>query len=123
MKALSIKQPWANMIVNRMKSIETRYWSTDYRGDLVIVSSKIPNIHPAGFALAIVKVKDCRRMREEDEAAARCPFDPRAFSWILTDVRKIHPVPIKGQKGLYNINLIGAQDEQRRIKSSGDLLF
>ena len=101
MKALSVKQPWANMIASRMKSIETRYWSTDYRGDLVIVSSKIPNIHPAGYALAIV----------------------RAFSWILTDVRKIHPIPIKGQKGLYDIDLIGDQNEQRRTKSSGDLLF
>jgi len=122
LKALSVKQPWTNMIANRMKSIETRYWSTDYRGDLVIVSSKIPNIYPAGYALAIVRVKNCRRMRKEDEIAARCPFDPRAFSWILTDVRKIHPIPIKGEKGLYDINLTGDQNE-RRTKSSGDLLF
>ena len=107
MKALSVKQPWASMISNRMKSIETRYWSTDYRGDLIIVSSKIPNIHPAGYALAIVTVKNCRRMIKEDELAARCPFDPRAFSWILTNVRKIHPFSVKGEKGLYNINLIG----------------
>jgi hypothetical protein len=49
--ALSIKQPWANMIISGEKTIETRTWSTDFRGDLLIVSSKTPAIAPAGYAL------------------------------------------------------------------------
>ena len=32
MKALSVKQPWANKIASGEKSIETRYWKTDYPG-------------------------------------------------------------------------------------------
>ena len=32
MKALSIRQPWAWLIVNGYKDIENRTWSTDFRG-------------------------------------------------------------------------------------------
>lgn len=42
MKALSVKQPWAGMIAQRIKPIETRVWATDYRGELLICASKKP---------------------------------------------------------------------------------
>ena len=34
MKALTIKQPWASLIVHGIKDIENRTWRTDYRGPL-----------------------------------------------------------------------------------------
>jgi hypothetical protein len=40
MKAISIKQPWAWLIVNGYKNIENRSWKTDYRGKLLIHASK-----------------------------------------------------------------------------------
>ena len=36
MKALSIMQPWAWLIVNGHKSVENRTWNTNYRGQLLI---------------------------------------------------------------------------------------
>jgi hypothetical protein len=36
MKALSLWQPWASLIAMREKQIETREWSTEYRGELAI---------------------------------------------------------------------------------------
>jgi hypothetical protein len=43
MKALSIIQPWASLIVIGAKSLETRSWSTPYRGPLLIhASQKLP---------------------------------------------------------------------------------
>jgi len=36
MKCLSIKQPWADLIVLGMKDIENRGWKTNYRGRLLI---------------------------------------------------------------------------------------
>ena len=42
MRALSVKQPWASLIASGQKTIETRTWRTDYRGDLLIVSSRQP---------------------------------------------------------------------------------
>lgn len=40
MKALSIRQPWARLIVNGHKDIENRDWDTRYRGFLLIHAGK-----------------------------------------------------------------------------------
>lgn len=40
MKCLSIKQPWASLIVMGLKDIENRNWKTTYRGPLLIHASK-----------------------------------------------------------------------------------
>lgn len=40
MKALSIKQPWAWLIVNGYKDIENRSWNTNFRGEFLIHASK-----------------------------------------------------------------------------------
>jgi hypothetical protein len=39
MKALSIRQPWAWLIVNGHKGIENRSWNTKYRGPVLIHAS------------------------------------------------------------------------------------
>jgi ASCH domain len=105
MKALSIKQPWANLIAAGEKTIETRTWATNYRGPILIVSSKTPKIEPAGFALAIADLADCRPMTRLDEPAARCSVYPNAHSWVLRNIRKIHPYPVRGKLGLYDIKI------------------
>lgn len=40
MKALSIRQPWAWLIVNGHKDIENRSWPTRYRGQVLVHASK-----------------------------------------------------------------------------------
>lgn len=40
MKALSIRQPWAHLIVHGGKDIENRTWKTKYRGTVLIHASK-----------------------------------------------------------------------------------
>ncbi|MDT8841031.1 ASCH domain-containing protein [Paraburkholderia fungorum] len=40
MKALSIRQPWAWLIVNGYKDIENRSWTTRFRGRVLIHASK-----------------------------------------------------------------------------------
>ena len=102
MRALSVKQPWANLIASGSKTIETRTWATSYRGPLLIVSSKRPNIPPAGSAVAIVQLVDCRRMTRADEAAACCDIYPNAVSWVLENVRRIRPFPVKGALGVFD---------------------
>lgn len=39
-KALSIKQPWAWLIVNGHKDIENRSWNTKYRGTFLVHASQ-----------------------------------------------------------------------------------
>jgi hypothetical protein len=48
MKVLSVRQPWAYLIVEGYKDIENRKWRTSYRGPLLIHSSQAvdPNDFP-----------------------------------------------------------------------------
>lgn len=101
MKALSVRQPWANLIADGSKTIEVRTRPTKYRGPLLIVSAKRPDIAPAGCALAVVNLADSRPMAEADEQAAMCRWRPNAWAWVLTDVRRIKPQPVRGQLGLF----------------------
>lgn len=39
MKAISLLQPWASLVVMGAKMLETRSWATKYRGDLLIHAS------------------------------------------------------------------------------------
>src|SRR5690348_7650857 len=39
MKIITIRQPWAHLIVNRSKNIENRTWATSYRGPVLIHAS------------------------------------------------------------------------------------
>lgn len=83
MKALSIRQPWASLIILGVKTIETRPWRTAYRGDLAIHASKTfgraerrmaqaavalphltlrgldPDALPRGIVLGVVELVDC----------------------------------------------------------------
>lgn len=110
MKALSVKQPWANLIASGTKTIETRLWPTDYRGPLLIVSSKAPKIYPAGYALAVAELIDCRPMTASDEQAACCARYSGAFSWVMRDVRKIEIFPVRGRLGLYDVSIPDSLD-------------
>jgi len=105
MKAISIKQPWANLIASGQKSIETRVWATPYRGEILLVSSKTPRIQPTGCAVAVADLVDCRPMTRADEDAAKCHIYPDAVAWVLENVRSIEPFPVKGQLGLYEVNI------------------
>jgi hypothetical protein len=115
MMALSIKQPWANLIASGKKTIETRLWETDYRGPLLIVSSKAPPIAPAGCALAIADLIDCRPMTKRDETAAQCEIYPNAFAWVLTNIRPISPFPVKGRLGLYEVGYPPTTDSRMSL--------
>lgn len=104
MKAISIKEPWASMILSRKKTIETRTWKTKYRGDILLCASKSPDTILSGKAFAIAKIIDCLPMVKDDEKYACCELYPKANSWFLTNIRKIQPFPVKGQLGLFEVD-------------------
>jgi len=124
MKAISLKQPWGWLVVTERKTIETRTWSTSYRGDLLICASKKPTSNVAlrnwfqesfgcwamlqlrcGVALCIAKLIDCRPMTKADEKAAMCELYPGAYAWLLADIQPIEPFAVKGSLDLYEVPL------------------
>ena len=117
MKALSIKNPWAIIIEKGLKTIETRKWKTDYRGDLLICVSKKEDMNCSpndfeclyqktnGKALCVVELYDCVPMTEEHQEDACCGLYDGAWAWKLRNLRKIKSFPIKGQLRLFNLSV------------------
>ena len=85
------------------------------------MSSKAPKIHPAGYALAIAQLVDCRPMTKSDEPAAYCACYPGAFSWIMRDIRKVKIFPVQGKLGLYDVSIPGSIEDPEP-ESQTDLL-
>jgi len=125
-KALSWKNPYGWLMASDNK-IETRVWSTNYRGWVLMCASlaaykadsvisisgpeqyrriteairgKEAAIHAhRGHAFAIGYLSDCRKMRQWDEE--RCFVRHHADLWchVYTDVRWIEPFPWRGKQG------------------------
>jgi len=105
-KAISLKQPWANLVASGKKTIETRKWTTKYRGDLVVCSSQNPKIEPYGKAVCIVELYDIKPMTKKDEKKACIKIYPKANAWYLRSIRPITPpIPVKGSLGIFNLDL------------------
>lgn len=105
LQALSIRQPWASMIVTGMKSIELRTWGTNYRGWLWIHSGKKPDLdalemlgeethrYQTGGLLGLALLSDVRKIETPHEWQAlshrhRSPgrFQPDVIGWHFSDV-------------------------------------
>jgi len=117
MKALSVQQPWAALLLDGIKTIEVRSWATKHRGPLLICASAMPKnvffkfndggteLLPAGAIIGIVDLIDCRPMVEADanEGGAACDFSPGAFAWVVKRVTWCKPDPLKGALSLFNV--------------------
>lgn len=49
--AISVKQPWAALLVAGMKTVEVRTWTTSKRGPILIHAAKTIDDRPEGWAL------------------------------------------------------------------------
>lgn len=123
MKALSLTQPYASLIVAGYKSIETRPWTpaSRFKGDLLICASKSRELEvdseflylldlldyplPLGMALCIVTIEKYAHMTLGDEPRACCRIYPRARSWHLGNIRPIKPFPVTGRLGLFEVEM------------------
>jgi hypothetical protein len=87
-KALSLWQPWASLVVAGAKRIETRSWWTDYRGPLLI--------HAAGKATrAQIELRHEEPFRSALERAGVRRWQDLPLGAVigvveLVDVRQIH---------------------------------
>jgi len=125
MKAISIRQQYAYLIMNGEKTVENRSWPTKYRGSMVIHAGVnradyrdvvktmglarlqhdcgVPELTDADFGvlMAIVNIVDCvplAEVKEEDQLYADGPW-----CWILRDPRPIVPIEFTGKLGLFTL--------------------
>lgn len=124
MKALSIRQPWAWLVVHGYKDIENRDWYTSYRGRIYIHASKqfddtgwdfikecMPDTHLAkeifkllqywpiskGFLVGEVDIIDCVKTSDSKWFVG-------GWGFVLDNSeRYIYPIPHRGQLGLFEV--------------------
>jgi|ERR1035437_3790402 hypothetical protein len=82
MKALTLYEPWASLISIGAKTIETRSWSTSYRGPLAIHAAKRK---PAPWWVHEAIERDPAQLRNSepwfDELERFCHFDEMSDGW------------------------------------------
>lgn len=127
MKTISLWQPWAHAMVTGIKKIETRSWSTKYRGPLLIHAAKtfptvarnfamteralnrIPARLPFGAIIGIVNLVDVKRAEDivqEISAIERLYGDYSfgRYAWITESFRAFeNPIPYIGRQGFFNV--------------------
>jgi Na+-transporting NADH:ubiquinone oxidoreductase subunit NqrC len=123
MKVLSVKNPWAYLIMYKGKDIENRSWKTNYRGPILIHASKtsdlyayhclhagidnfnsifidedeVAKIHSIdGCILGSIELCDC--VQESD---SRWAEKEGFWYWVLKNPKPCEPIPIKGSLGLW----------------------
>lgn len=123
MKALTIKEPWATLIIDGYKKYEFRSWRTNYRGKILIhagmnfeldMMEKFQNYDlncTKGAIIGEALLVDCILVDKEfNESLLK--IDPivygksnhtETYAWKLENVKKYdHPIFIRGKLGLWN---------------------
>ncbi len=132
MKAITIKQPWAEMIVAGIKDIENRTWRTNFRGRILVHSAKtrVPkseiiesyplpaarkaikeledggSIHHTSAIIGSVEIVDCVQNHPSEWA------EKGVWNWVLA-----HPIKydkpildVKGQLSIWEYDLLQHKD-------------
>src|SRR6266446_3685372 len=62
MYALSLKQPWATLVVTGLKTIEVRSWPTARRGPILIHAARVPDHRPGAWAKLPLELHSAARL-------------------------------------------------------------
>jgi hypothetical protein len=133
MKAISLWQPWASLIMVDAKRYETRSWATAHRGPLLIHAAKTRRgiaeaseslRHevwerfafeelPFGALIGVVQLVEVLAtegptvrgmLQARPQEAIFGNFEPGRFAWELRSVRAFaQPIPYRGQQGLFEV--------------------
>lgn len=147
-RALSLHQPHATAIALGIKPYETRHWSTDYRGPLVIHAAlkkfryqqyDVAYFHEAcrrlqnagcpahalryGEAVCLVDLVDCLRVEDVNRRDLFWgDFTPGRFAFKLENVRRIYPeLHAVGRQKFFTIEIPDGNDAlSRPVQITGD---
>lgn len=135
MKAITIKQPWASLIVEGVKNIENRSWPTKFRGRVLIHAAQkdfdfrnymtseyerhyinsIKKPYITGAIIGSVEIVDCKKSIDNPNKAWGNLY---CYHWILENaIEFTEPIPAKGRLSFWDYPNILAEPEER----NGDL--
>jgi len=125
MKCLSLKQPFADLVVSGKKTIELRKWNTHYRGYFLVHASgnvdkdacayfnqdpKALVIHAVIGKAVLYNVKkyesDEEFIRDKGKHLASDKYASSRYGFLLKDaVRFEKPIPLMGKLRFFNVEL------------------
>jgi hypothetical protein len=125
MKTLSVRQPWAELIVQGRKSLELRSWTAKYRGPLAIHASQTverdacrdhgldPDRVTTGAVIGVVDLVSVDLLDAaayEQRAGEHLSDAPWAgeplFGWRLANPRALRePISVRGRMALFDVAL------------------
>jgi hypothetical protein len=114
MKTISIKQPWAELIITGVKDVENRNWPTDYRGPIIIHTGQ--RIDPYGADQFVVET--ARALRKGAIGAIighaylyACGekqyskwHEDKLTGFYLANPIEIPPIPYSGKLSLFEVD-------------------
>ena len=132
MKVLSLIEPFATLIKDNKKTIETRSWKTSYRGELYIHASNTKILKKDkenkelmelvknssfvfGYIICKCNLVDCIFMTKEYVENMKLnnyqeyicgEYKEGRYAWVLEDIKVLDKkVKVKGHLGIWNYNL------------------
>ena len=132
--ALSLKQPWAALVVTGKKTVEIRKWATAIRRRVYIHAARIPDDRPEGWALVSDDLQSlaqlsggilgaaelfaCHSYRTPAGFAADAPrhfnapdwfVPPRMYGFAFRGATVVPFVPYKGNVRFFTVDLKEAE--------------
>ena len=135
MKCLSVRQPWAWLIIHGGKDVENRTWRTRYTGPLLI--------HAAATRPSLEEYQEACELQSAATGwmATPCGAEPLpgvpaidelvygaiigrvcmagcavttyspwgilgCWNWLLADPEPLGPIPYQGRQGLFNVEVV-----------------
>lgn len=128
---LTIKQPWAYLFASGAKKIETRSWSTTFRGELFIHASTKASSHDlelcrlepvfrkfipdmqvlvTGAIIGKVDIIDClpiSKVCPSEQERRMGDYRPNRFGWVAAEgsAELIRPILCQGKLGIWKFEI------------------
>lgn len=109
-KAITIKQPWASLIMAGLKDVENRTWKTNFRGTVAVHAGSgiakdamaehghLVSQYPAGAIIGTVDIVGC-----VTDSASEWAMEGH-YHWILANPRPCAPVPASGSLSFWQVS-------------------
>jgi hypothetical protein len=119
MKVLTVRQPWAELIVSGRKDVENRTRRTNHRGLLAIHAGlgfddhepPVRRVLDFGAIIGVVDVVDCTQGSRSRWAL------PLQWHWLLANARRLSkPIPYRGALGLWTVDPATERLIRRRLR-------
>lgn len=137
MKALSFRQPWAELVLQGRKTMELRTYGSDYRGRLAIHAAttvepeacrrhgldpealETGGIVGSAEVVGVIPLGEADYEAQRDEHLAGRSYREGMYGWILAEPERLpQMIAINGRRRLFEVDLQSAGPQ--RVAPTGD---